>query len=310
MRTVRVGGREIAVQEWGDPAGRPVFYLHGTPSSRLERCVGGGALGRLGVRLITYDRPGYGRSTARPDRTVGDAAGDVAAVADALGVGRFAVYGASGGGPHALACAALLADRVDRAASVAGVAPFGGGGGLAAADWMAGMAPLNVDEFGAALVGRPALEAVLKPQVAGIRSDPAGLVELLLTELPAVDAAVLGRPDVAAMFTEASAEAVALSADGWIDDDLAFTRPWGFAPADIAVPVLVWHGELDVLVPVGHSALLAGEITGATLVRDSGAGHLGAVDAHPAVLAWLLGGPPPGLPGGQGAQGGQAGTVR
>jgi pimeloyl-ACP methyl ester carboxylesterase len=293
-------GRELAVQEWGDPAGRPVVYLHGTPGSRLERCVDSGALDRLGVRLITYDRPGYGQSQPRPDRTVADAAGDVTAVADALGVGRFAVYGASGGGPHALACAALLADRVDRAASLAGVAPYGEGGLSTVAAWLAGMTPLNTDEFGAALAGRAALEAFLKPQVGVIRTDPAGLVEMLLTELPAVDAAVLGRPDVAAMFTESSAESVRVSADGWVDDDLAFTRSWGFAPADITVPVLVWHGELDVLAPVGHSALLAGEITGATFVRDPGTGHLGAVDAHPAALSWLLGGPPPG----------QTGTVR
>jgi pimeloyl-ACP methyl ester carboxylesterase len=280
-------GRELAVQEWGDPAGRPVFYLHGTPGSRLERCVDSSALDRLGVRLITYDRPGYGESTPRPDRTVADAAGDTAAVADALAVRSFGVYGASGGGPHALACAALLGDRVDRVGCLAAVAPYGPGG-LAGADWMAGMTPLNVDEFGAALAGRAALEAFLKQPVETIRADPGGLVELLLAELPAADAAVLGRPDVAAMFAESSAESVRVTADGWLDDDLAFTRPWGFDPADIDLPVLVWHGDLDVLVPVGHSELLAGDIPGATFDRDPDAGHLGAIDAHPKVLSWLL----------------------
>lgn len=288
MRTVSWGGRELAVQEWGDPAGRPVFYLHGTPSSRLERCVDSGALDRLGVRLITYDRAGYGQSTAHPDRVVADVAADVAAIADALGARSFAVYGASGGGPHALACAALLSDRVDRAAALASVAPFGADG-LAEADWMAGMSQLNVDEFGAALAGRPVIEAFLKPQVDTMRADPGGLLEILLTALPAVDAAVLGRPDVAAMFAESSAESVRVGGHGWIDDDLAFTRPWGFDPADITIPVQIWHGELDVLVPVAHSVWLADRIPGATLTRDPGAGHLGALDAHPAVLAWLLG---------------------
>jgi pimeloyl-ACP methyl ester carboxylesterase len=298
MRTVSWGGRELAVQEWGDPAGRPVFYLHGTPSSRLERCVDSGALDRLGVRLITYDRAGYGQSAAHPDRVVADVAGDVAAIADALGARSFAVFGASGGGPHALACAALLSDRVDRAAALASVAPYGKDG-LAEADWMAGMSQLNVDEFGAALAGRPALEAFLKPQVDTMHADPGGLLEILLTALPAVDAAVLGRPDVAAMFAESSAESVRAGGHGWIDDDLAFTRPWGFDPADITIPVQIWHGDLDVLVPVAHSVWLADRIPGATFTRDPGAGHLGALDAHPAVLAWLLD-----------QDRGQAGTVR
>lgn len=301
MRLVATsGGREVAVQEWGDPAGRPVFYLHGTPSSRLERCVDSGALERLGIRLITYDRPGYGRSMPAPGRRVADAAGDVAAVADALGVRSFAVYGASGGGPHALACGALLGERVDRVASLAGVAPYGAGG-MARTEWLDGMTRLNLDEFHAALNGREALEAFLKPQVDSIRADPVGLVELLMTELPAVDAAVLGRPDVAAMFAEASAESVGVSGDGWVDDDIAFTQPWGFDPAGITVPVLIWQGGLDVLVPATHGNWLADRLPDAVVTRVPGAGHLGAVDAQPAVLAWLLD---------QDQAGDQAGTVR
>ncbi|HEX5295436.1 MAG TPA: alpha/beta hydrolase, partial [Streptosporangiaceae bacterium] len=133
-------GRELTFAEWGDPGGTPVFALHGTPGCRLNRHPDEGLIRSAGVRLISYDRPGYGGSDRRRGRTVADAAGDVAAIADHLGIGRFAVYGISGGGPHALAVAALLGNRVSRAACIVGVAPFE----VLGDEFFSGMDPQNV----------------------------------------------------------------------------------------------------------------------------------------------------------------------
>ncbi len=277
-------GRRLAVSEYGDPVGRPVFFLHGTPSSRLERYLDANALGRLGVRLLTYDRPGYGQSDPDPGRTVGSAAGDVAAVADVLGLDRFSVYGASGGGPHALACGARLSHRVDRVAAMVSPAPYDAPG----LDFTAGMTASNVEEFGTALEGRDALAALLGPMVELARADPNSLWDALAKELPESDQRVIARPEVHDALATNLAESVATSMDGWLDDDLAFVRPWGFALADITVPVLLWHGADDVLAPVSHSEYLAEHVPGAIFVRPAGVGHFGAVDAHPDVIAWLL----------------------
>lgn len=277
-------GRTLVVAEWGDPGGRPVFYLHGTPSSRLERPVRPAAL--TGVRLITYDRPGYGGSDPNPGRTVGAVAADVAAIADALGLDRFAVYGASGGGPHALACAALLPDRVERAASLAGPAPYDTAG-LA---WTDGMSASNVAEIDAAVAGPEVLAELLAPQRAATLADPASLVEELAAELPSPDSELLRRPDIADALATEFAEAVRIGTAGWIDDDLAFTRPWGFDPAAIAVPVLIWHGGRDELVPAAHAAVLADLVPTATAVTEPEAGHLTGIDRHPHALSWLLDG--------------------
>lgn len=279
---VTATGRTLKVAEWGEPAGRPVFFLHGTPSSRLERCLHPAAL--AGVRLVTYDRPGYGESDPNPGRTVADVAADVATIADALGLGRFAVYGASGGGPHALACAALLPDRVERAASLSGLAPYD----VLGSAWTDGMAESNITEIGAAVAGPEVLAEMLAPQRAAILADPPSLVEDLAAELPPPDSDLLRRPDVAAALTAEFAESVRSSTAGWIDDDLAFTRSWGFDPAAITVPVLIWHGGRDKLVPVAHATALAGLVPHATAITDPDAGHLSAIDAHPDTLSWLL----------------------
>ena len=157
-------GRILAVDEAGDPAGVPVVVHHGTPGLRPHYAplVGPDAQER-GIRLIGYDRPGYGGSTPRPGRTVGDAAADVDAICDALGLDRICTWGISGGGPHALACAALLPDRVAAAASVAGIAPHDAEG----LDWLAGMGAANVEEFGLTLQGRAALVPWLESEAEG-----------------------------------------------------------------------------------------------------------------------------------------------
>lgn len=146
-------GRTLMAAQWGDPGGFPVFSLHGTPGSRLGRYYDENAYVEAGARVITYDRPGYGASDRHRGRRVVDCVSDVAAIADALAVERFAVTGGSGGGPHSLAVAARLPARVTRAGCDVGVAPFE----TPDFDWFDGMDPLNVREFEWAMEG----EAVL-----------------------------------------------------------------------------------------------------------------------------------------------------
>ncbi|MET9957323.1 alpha/beta hydrolase [Streptomyces sp. NPDC006339] len=266
--------RTLAVEEWGDPAGTPVVYLHGSPMSRLARYPDESLFHRLGIRLVTFDRPGFGCSTPRPGRRVVDAAEDVAAIADVLGLDRFAVFGVSGGGPHALAFAARFPERVTRLGALASLAPRDAAG----LDWTAGMNDGNRRSAAAALAGREAVGAHL----AGVGSTEP-------PPLPEIERAVLSRPDIGAMIGAAFQEAVRPGLDGWVDDVTAlFGTPWGFDPAHITTPVRLWHGGLDTLVPPAHGEWLAARIPTATLIRQPDAGHGGHFDATPEMLAWLV----------------------
>src|SRR3954452_14939901 len=162
------GGRTLHVHEAGDPGGRAVVVHHGTPTDGALFDPWVADAEQRGIRLIGYDRPGYGGSAAHVGRGVGDAAADVAAIAEALGIERFATWGISGGGPHALACAALLGDRVAGAASLAGVAPFDADG----LNWFAGMGEGNLVEFGAALEGRGPIERMARQQSESMLGGP------------------------------------------------------------------------------------------------------------------------------------------
>lgn len=266
-------GRTVAVEEWGVPGGTPVVYLHGSPMSRLARHPDDAMFERLGVRLITFDRPGFGHSTPKPDRVVADGAGDVLAVADALGLDRFPLFGVSGGGPHALAFAAAHPERVARVASLAALAPRDAEG----LDWTGGMMEGNVGSAEAAAKGREILRERLAASPGGIPN------------LPAREREVLARPEMRAMLGAAFAEAVRPGLDGWVDDVRAlFALPWGFDPAEVTVPVLLWHGELDTVVPVTHARWLAARLPGAMVEIEDGAGHAGHFAATPRVLEWLL----------------------
>ncbi|MEC3997755.1 alpha/beta fold hydrolase [Actinacidiphila sp. DG2A-62] len=278
-------GRQLIVETTGDPRGKPVFLLHGTPGSRLGPAPRGVVLYQQGVRLISYDRPGYGSSDRLRLRTVADVAQDVAAVADALGVERFAVVGRSGGGPHALACAALLPERVTRAAALVSLAPWQAEG----LDWFAGMSQSNVAEYTAASAGPDRLAAGLESRSAQIRENPVQLLADLRLELTEPDRRVVSDAGIRALLVRNYREALRTSAAGWIDDAVAFATPWGFDPADITVPVLLWHGEEDVFSPISHSRWLARRIPCATAVLEPAAAHFTALRVMPDILVWLLG---------------------
>lgn len=274
-------GRTLAVYESGDPAGLPVVVHHGTPGSGLlyERWQS------PGIRLIAYDRAGYGGSTPNAGRTIASVVADIAAIVDRLGLDRFATWGISGGGPHALACAALFDDRLVAAASLAGVAPWGAEG----LDWLSGMGEGNVEEFDLVLQGEKALRPAAE-------RDRAQFLDASASEMAEVMESLLGDADRAALRGPLGAflhgqmqHGIAPSADGWIEDDLAFVEPWGFELATIERPVLIVHGGDDRFVPRSHGEWLAGRIPGAETWIDDEHGHLTLLEHRvPEVHDWLL----------------------
>lgn len=279
-------GRILEVLEAGDLTGPAIVVHHGTPSAAglFDPWVADAA-GR-GVRLISFSRAGYGRSARAPGRDVAHVAGDVVAIADALGVDRFATWGASGGGPHALATAALLPDRVVAAATLASIAPENAEG----LDFLAGMGQDNVTEFTAALAGPDTLLPYLHQQASElVTGDPDALAAAMRTLLPPVDRAA---------FTDSFGDHLAgkirkaLSGGvyGWLDDDLAFCRPWGFDFDAIAVPLQLWQGAHDLMVPYAHGQWLATHLPNVDAHLSDSDGHLTlTVNRIPEVHAWLVG---------------------
>jgi pimeloyl-ACP methyl ester carboxylesterase len=218
-------------------------------------------------------------------RSVADCANDAASVCDALEIGQFCVWGVSGGGPHALATAALLPDRVAAAAVIASVAPYDAEG----LDFTAGMGELNVEAFDAILAGEEAHRAQLERDLADlVNSTPSGLVDVLQTLLGPSDKAVL-TAELAEFMLDSVRAGVEPSSEGWFDDDLVIVKPWGFDLASIEVPVLYWHGEQDRFVPFSHGVWLAEHIPGVEARLTAEDGHLTVLEQHYGELqGWLL----------------------
>jgi pimeloyl-ACP methyl ester carboxylesterase len=278
-------GRRLHVLERGAAGGIAVIGHHGTPGSGAVREDHGALALERGARMIVYDRPGYGGSDPHPGRRVADAAADVATIADALGVDRFVTWGVSGGGPHALACAALLGDRVAAAASLASIGPPD----ASDLDLMEGMGEENVVEFGKALAGRAELEPYLAEMAPQIRaSTPAEVAEILRSVLSPPDLEVFDGA-LADFIVGMFKRGLEPGPEGWIEDDLAFVAPWGFSLDDIAVPVLLLQGEQDLMVPGAHGRWLAGRIPGvdARILPDDG--HMTLLTTRmPEILDWML----------------------
>jgi len=279
-------GRTLAFTEWGDPDGRPVITCHGTPGCRLNRHPNQKLVRSTGARVIAFDRPGYGQSSRNCGRRVVDVVDDVARLADHLDLQEFAVVGGSGGGPHALAIAAVFGDRVTRAACIVGIAPYD----VLGDEWFTGMDPMNVKEFSWALDGEERLQTELSREDAEMRArvaeDPSNVLGDF--DLPDADRRVLARPDVGTVIRESIAEQSANGVWGWVDDDLAFTKPWGFDPATIRVPTAIWWGAQDVLVPPQHGEWLAATVPNAVVRVHHGGGHQMDPDVDFKVLQdWL-----------------------
>ena len=279
-------GRELEVLVSGPADGLPVVFHTGTPSGPVPYAPTTRAAADNGLRLVTYGRPGYGRSTPQPGRSVADVVADTVAVLDYLGATEFVTMGHSGGGPHALACAALLPDRCVAAASVAGVAPWDADG----LDVMAGMGPENIEEFSLSMKGADALTQFLEPLGEELRTiAPDEVVKAFGGLVSEVDRLVLTGA-VAAYYADGFHKALENGIGGWRDDDLAFVRPWGFDLTDITVPVSIWQGAQDLMVPFAHGRWLAAHVPGATVHLFDEHGHLSLTENHvPAILADLAG---------------------
>ena len=264
-------GRTLAVQDLGDPAGKPVLVHGGTPNSRHLYAPQVADAAARGLRLVCWDRPGYGGSTPQPGRTIADVAADVRTVCAALGFERIATWGISGGGPHVLACAALLPDLVVAAASLASPAPYPAEG---IGDYYAGMGEDNVEDVQLIVADEAAAMEKHKREWAQMRevtaSDIGAAMASLLTP---VDAAVL-TGELAEYLAFTMREGLAPGPEGYWGDSLAMIRPWGFELSAISVPVLLLHGRHDQFVPQSHGAWLAGQIPGVEVRLLDDDGHL------------------------------------
>jgi len=286
-RTVNTpDGRVLAIEDAGDPAGRPVLVHNGTPNSRLLYGPHVEDAAARGLRLIGYDRPGYGGSSPQPGRTVADCAEDARAICAALGIERLAMWGVSGGGPHVLACAALLPDLVVAAASIASLAPYGADG----LDYFAGMGSENVEDtllyFKDEVASRAKAEKDREEMLSSSMDDGGEPPEGLQTLLAPVDAAVL-EGDVGGYLQSSTRVGLAPGVEGWWEDYCMAER-WGFSLADIKIPVLLLHGRLDMFVPFGHGEWLAAHIPGVEARLFDDEGHLSLFQNRiPEVHAWL-----------------------
>jgi len=279
-------GRTLAVAEWGDPHGVPLISMHGTPGGRISYWSDPTIYARHGLRRLTFDRAGYGESTRHAGRIVKDDVADVLAITGALNVDKFAVSGGSGGGPHALAAAALLPDRVLRALISVSIAPYDADG----LDFLAGQTAGNVAEFTAAQRGeefiRPIAErerATTLERLAAGRADFFG---------DSYEVSVADKAQMAKHLERVSdhlGAALAHGVDGWVDDDIAFTKPWGFDVSTITVPVYLSYGRTDNLVPPAHGDWLAAHIPHAEVHANEDAGHMGDDSTVEDEMAWLAG---------------------
>jgi pimeloyl-ACP methyl ester carboxylesterase len=277
-------GRQLEYLVTGPDDG-PALLLHsGTPSTAVDFSDVLGPATALGLRAISYSRPGYGTSTERPGRSVADAVEDVTAVLDELGIREFRTVGWSGGGPHALACGALLPDRCRAVTALASLAPYAASG----LDFLAGMEEDNREEWAAAAAGLDALAAHISPFRAHFQEvTAASLAEGMEGAVSAPDLAALTgtfAEELAAAFRRSMETGIA----GWRDDDLAFVRGWGFALSAVAVPVALWYGREDWIVPFAHGEWLGGAIPGAVAHRLDHDGHLSLIRHFDAILAELI----------------------
>ena len=282
--SVPVDGRMLEVVLAGPPGGIPLFVHHGTPgaAAMFDPLVEIGA--ERGLRHVTYSRPGYGGSGRHPDRTVADCVPDVLAVADALGYERFYSVGGSGGGPHSIACAALLPDRVIAAASIASPAPLDAEG----FDWTAGMGQENVVELATAQSGDDEFEAYLDREAESMVGTSADEIVTVLGDVGSeVDRRALSGA-LGEFIVKEIGHALAPGVWGWFDDDHALFKNWGFELSEQHAPLAVWHGGQDRFVPIAHGEWLAARLGAEAHLRPND-GHLSlSLGSYGEILDGLL----------------------
>jgi pimeloyl-ACP methyl ester carboxylesterase len=282
---VEASGSSLRVRQAGDPSGRPLVYFHGTPSCRLEPSFADALAAELGIRVVSFDRPGYGESPARPF-SLASIARDTATVADALGIERFATTGQSGGGPFSLACAAVLGDRVTRVGVTAGPAPF---------HEMPGALDLLDENDSAAVALLPDEEAAAAVFATGFepfralgRASDAQIVSGFKQLSSSHDGELLDRPELASVLAAGLRAAMAhgTSGGGW--DNVAWVGPWDIDLDAIEQPVHLWYGGEDTFAPAGTGDWLEQRLPTATLVTRAGDGHLGVMEHAREIFSTLV----------------------
>lgn len=278
-------GRTLDVYLDGPENGTPLLFHVGTPGAAIPFAPFVETLSARGLRYVSFSRPGYGSSTRHEGRDVVDVVADSVAVLDAIGAVRCYVIGWSGGGPHALGCAARLPDRVIAAATIGGIAPYP----AEELEWVAGMGAENVDEFAAAVAGQDELITFIEPFAQELRRvTPDEVANAFGDLIDDVDRGSL-TGDFAGWSADAFHEALRVGYWGWVDDDLAFVKPWGFSLDEIRVPVFIWQGAHDRMVPYAHGEWLAGHVPGARPRLFAEHGHLTlAVDSIGRIVNELM----------------------
>ncbi len=277
-------GRELCVETAGDPHGKPILVHIGTPNSRHLHDPWIADANKKGIRLISYDRPGYGGSTAYPGHTVASGAADVRAIAEALGHDRLGIWGISGGGPYALACAALLPDLAVAVASLASPAPYG----IEGFDYFAGMGELNVEDMKLFFSDPEASRRISREDwEVAVMATPETLAEHLKSLLSPPDTKALTR-ELAEWLASGHRDGLAPGDQGWWDDGVSHLTDWGFDLSDIGVPVKIWHGHQDRFVPVQHGQWLAATVPGAEAEFSDRDGHLSLLSRIGEIHDWLL----------------------
>ena len=273
MNTVRLqDGRNLAYEEYGDPNGAPLFFFHGFPNSRLGARLSHESAARHHVRVVSLDRPGYGRSDFKKGRMIGDWPDDVAQAADALGIDRFSVLGYSGGGPYAAACAAKLPDRIASAGIVAGVGPLTEREAAKGFKLSTRIGMWFWRTF-------PFLITLAFMMFAFfVRRGVQRVVVNMARALPDVDRKILERPEVWAAMREDLQEAFRQGSRGAAHDMKLYLRRWDVDPMTIPNEVFIWHGDVDETVPISNGRYMAKVIPNARATFYPGEGHLLIVD--------------------------------
>jgi pimeloyl-ACP methyl ester carboxylesterase len=261
-------GRALGYAEYGDPAGKPVFFFHGLPGSRLQRYPDDSIAAELHARVITIDRPGIGLSDFQPGRKLLDWPADVAQLADTLKIDKFAAMGLSGGGPYLLACAYKLPERLTSAIVISGLAPLDRPGSTRGLNWPGRIA------FG---IARKApswlIQLAFRPMAWKIQQSPARTSKILPISAPEADRAVFARPGVQAMDQEDLVEAYRNGVRGISWEVVVATRPWGFRLEDIDAKIYLWQGEEDITVPLHMGKYMARTLPNCEAKFCPGEGH-------------------------------------
>jgi pimeloyl-ACP methyl ester carboxylesterase len=274
-------GRTLAWKEYGPPEGRPLLRFQGTPGSRFSRHAHEDAYDRLDVRVIVFDRPGYGASTRLPGRSISVVADDAAELLDDLGLDTVHASGGSGGGPHVLAFAARHPERVRAATVVVGMAPN-------EEDDLAGMIEINRQGWYAAREGWQAMYDLLAPKRDEVLGDPLAGFRAAMDAAPESDKAVMDDPAWQRVLVEDVSEAFRPGAEGWADEAMALTLDWDFDLADVGCSVTWWHGDKDANAPLAAVHRLITRMNGVDLRVWTDAGHLEPYHRHDEIVSELL----------------------